>query len=142
LGHFSHFPTAIEQHCSAACHDSAQTALYLHCNLCLEGLSPPLVPVAALERLDVVAAPAPSQVAPLEAVLSVLRNTVQALEASQASAFGAQVDTPPTTSMPHCLSSLSIGCLASSCSHHRDRLRNVKLRRVHPAETCQPSSTC
>ena len=62
------------------------------------------VPAAALERLDVVAAPAQSQVAPLEAVLSALRNTVQALEASQASAFGAQVDLPPTTSMPHCLS--------------------------------------
>ena len=59
------------------------------------------MPVAALERLDVVAAPAPSQVAPLEAVLSAVRNTIQALEASQASAFGAQVDTPPTTSMPH-----------------------------------------
>ena len=48
---------------------------------------------AALERLDVVAAPAPTQVAPLEAVLSALRATQQALEATQASAFGAQVVT-------------------------------------------------
>ena len=46
---------------------------------------------AALERLDIVAAPAPSQVAPLEAVLSALRATQQALEATQTSTFGAQV---------------------------------------------------
>ncbi len=57
---------------------------------------------AALERLDVVAAPAPTQVAPLEAVLSALRATQQAIEATQTSAFGAQVShSPLNTLLPH-----------------------------------------
>ena len=46
---------------------------------------------AALEKLDVVAAPAPSQVAPLEAVLSALHATQKAIEDSQTSTFGAEV---------------------------------------------------
>jgi hypothetical protein len=49
------------------------------------------VHAAALEKLDVVAAPAPSQVAPLEAVLSALRATQKAIEDSQTSTFGAEV---------------------------------------------------
>ena len=40
------------------------------------------------------AAPAPTQVAPLEAVLSALRATQQALEATQTSTFGAEVTHP------------------------------------------------
>jgi hypothetical protein len=49
------------------------------------------VHAATLERLDVVAAPAPYQVASLQAVLSALRATQKAIEDSQTATFGAEV---------------------------------------------------
>ena len=68
-------------------------------------LREPFVLAAALERLDVVAAPAPSKVAPLEAVLSALRATQQALEATQMSTFGTEVTHPLPSLLvpPFCL---------------------------------------
>ena len=45
----------------------------------------------ALEKLDLVAAPAPGGASPLQAVLGALRATQAALLASQAAAFGATV---------------------------------------------------
>lgn len=98
---------------------------------------------AALERLDVVAAPAPTQVAPLEAVLSALRATQQALEATQAFTFGAEVThpLPPFLNPPPSLKDAS-AVRSTLCDwplqqdkHHRYLLKPQPRR--HLSETWQ-----
>ena len=94
---------------------------------------------AALERLDVVAAPAPSKVAPLEAVLSALRATQQALEATQTSTFGAEVTCllPALLVPPPCLRThfpvYTLMCGRCTILHVADLVRGYQVAFIQPS---------